>query len=61
MKSLRESFIHQYRANEVFHYPGFVIRLQKERQTQAKFARKNMHEKRCPHNQLNIKVVTKTI
>ena len=30
-KSLRESFIPQQRAPEAFHYPAFVIRLQKER------------------------------
>ena len=30
MKSLRESFIPQYRATEAFHHPGYVIRLQKE-------------------------------
>ena len=54
MKLLRESSITQKRANEAFHYPEYFIRLQKERQTQAKFARK-----RCPLNQLYIKITTK--
>ena len=45
MKSLRESFIPQKRATEAFHYPGYVIRLQKERQIQAKT--KNLHEELC--------------
>ena len=45
------------RPTEAFHYhPGYVIRLQKERQTQAKFERK-----RCPRNQFNIKVIIKKI
>ena len=45
MKSLIESRIPQERATEAFHYPGFVIRLQKVRQSQAKT--KNLHEKLC--------------
>ena len=45
MKSLRESFIPQERATEAFHYPGYVIQLQKERQIHAKT--KNLHEKFC--------------
>ena len=45
MKSLRESFIPQWRATEAFYYPGYVIRLQKEQQIQAKT--KNLHEKLC--------------
>ena len=56
MKSLRESFIPQSRAIEAFHYPRYVIRLQKEQQKQAKT--KNLHEKLCPPNQLNIKLIT---
>ena len=36
MKSLRESFIPQNRATEAVHYPGYVIRLQKERQIHAR-------------------------
>ena len=43
MKSWRENFIPKKRATEAFHYPGYVIRLQKERQIQAKT--KNVHEK----------------
>ena len=42
---MRDSFIPPQRAIDTFHYPGFVIRLQKERRTQAK--RKNLHEKIC--------------
>ena len=57
IKSLRESFILQKIATEAFHYPGYVIRLQKERQLQAKT--KNYARKRCPLNQLNINLVTK--
>ena len=45
MKSLRESFIPQLRATEVFHYPGYVKQLQKERRRQAKT--KNLHKKLC--------------
>ena len=50
MKSLRESFIPQKRATEAFHYPGYVIRLQKKRQVQAKTKslHKNYARKRCP-------------
>ena len=44
---------------EAFYYPGYVIRLQKERQTQAKFAKKNNARKRCQPNQLYIMVITK--
>ena len=50
MKSLRESFIPQKRATEAFHYPGYVIRLQKEQQ---------IHAKTMSPNQLNIKLITK--
>ena len=61
MKSLRESFIPPKRATEAFHYPGYVIRLQKQRQIKAK--RKNLHDKLCTKtmspNQLNIKLITK--
>ena len=45
MKSLRESFVPQKRATEAFNYPGYVKRLQKKRQVQAKT--KNLHEKLC--------------
>ena len=34
IKSLKESFIPQWRATEAFYYPGYVIRLQKEQQIQ---------------------------
>ena len=43
--NLREFFILQERRIEVFHYPGYVIRLQKERQIQAKT--KNLHQNWC--------------
>ena len=61
MKSLRESFTHQLKATEAFHYPGYVIRLQKERQiqTKTKICSKNYTRKQCPPNQLNIKLITK--
>ena len=46
---------------EAFHYPGYVIRLQKRRQIQAKT--KNLHEKFCRKtmspNQLISKLITK--
>ena len=46
---------------EAFHYPGYVIRLHKERQIQAEG--KNLHEKLCTKtispNQLNIELNTK--
>ena len=62
MKSLRESSIPQYRVTEAFHYPGYVIRIQKERQIRAKT--KNLHEKLCTKtmspNQLNFKLITKS-
>ena len=48
IKSLRESFIPQYRTTEAVHYPGYVIRLQKGLQTQAKFAWKIVHENDVP-------------
>ena len=61
MKSFRESFIPQKRATEGFHYPVYVLRLQKKRQIQAKT--KSFHEKLCTKtmspNQLNIKLITK--
>ena len=51
MKSLRESFLPQYRATEAFHYPENVIRLQKKtdkhRQKQ-KICAKVMHENDVP-------------
>ena len=45
MKLLRDSFVTPERAIENFHYPGYVIRLQKERQLQTK--RKKI-ERKCP-------------
>ena len=48
MKSLRESFIRQKRATEALYYPGYVLRLKKERQIQAKFSPKIMHENDVP-------------
>ena len=45
MQSWREKFIPQERATEAFHYPGYVKRLQKERQIQAKT--KKLHENSC--------------
>ena len=61
MKSLIDSFIPPPRTNETFHYPGYVIRLQKERRIQAKrktIARKNLHENDVPDN---IKLLIKNI
>ena len=46
MKSLRESFIPQKRVTEAFNCPGYVIRIQKERQIQAKT--KKLHENDVP-------------
>ena len=61
MKSLKEFLTPQERATEDFHYPGYVIRLQKEQQIPAKTKNfmKNNARKRCLPNQLNIKVIKK--
>ena len=62
MKSLRDYFTPQQRVSETFHYPGYVIRLQKERQIQAK--KKNLHEKVCTKTMsqpINIKLFNKNI
>ena len=45
MKALRNSFILPKRAIETFLNPGYIIRLQKERQKRAK--RKKLHETDC--------------
>ena len=45
MKSLQEFFIPQQRATEAFHYTGYVIQLQEERQIHPKT--KNLHETLC--------------
>ena len=62
MTSMRESFIPQKRATEAFQCPGYVIRLQKKRHLQAKTKNlnKNYARKRCPPNQLKIKIITKS-
>ena len=61
MKSLRESFVPQKRATEAFNYPGYVKRLQKndKYRQKLKICTKNYARKRCPPNQLNIKLTTK--
>ena len=62
MKSLRDSFIPPQSAIETFHYPVYVIQLQKERPIQAK--RKNLHEKICTKTMsqpINIELFNKNI
>ena len=61
MISLKESLTPLERATEAFNYPGYVIGLQKEQQIPAKTKNfmKNNARKRCPPNQLNIKVIKK--
>ena len=65
MKSLRDSFLFAERTIEIFHYPGYVIRQQKERQKKGekeKSARKNLNEKICTRTMsqlLNIRLPTK--
>ena len=61
MNSLRDSFISPQREIEAFHYPGYLIRLQKERQG-AKV--ENWHEKICTKTMsqpINIKLFIKNI
>ena len=64
IKSLRDFFIPPNRAIETSRYPGYVIRLQKGRQIQAKknVARKSLHQKiyKKTMSQLN-KLLTKDI
>ena len=65
VKSARDSIIPLKRAIEIFRYPEYIIRLQKERQIPEKM--KNLHKKNCTKNfarnwcpsQLNIKLFTK--
>ena len=63
MKSLRNSSIPPPRAIETYHYPGYVIRLQKERRTNTgkkkKFAQKNC--KKTVPQPTNIKLFIKNI
>ena len=62
MNSMRDSFITPQRVIENFHYPGYVIRLQKERRLQAK--RKKIERKICPKTvsqPINIRLFIKNI
>ena len=58
LKQLRDSVIPRKTVSETFHYPGYVIRLQLERQKQAK--KSKFSKKRCL-SQLNIKLFTKAV
>ena len=54
--------LHGVRFIETFHYPRYVIQVQKKRQMQAKIKKKlnKVARKRCPR-QLNIQLLTEKI